>query len=226
MLFVIFDPEFREEVISNYLNEKKEIEKIYKTLNRWINDVYNRGSLKIPAIFSSKVFFGDDTWNPAMQTRAIAAMFQLLINSFELPLWVFWGDVELENETVRLVYVFSNASKVEGIKGRVIISQFSDDDREVVLECKGKEVAIKTLLGGCAVLYSVYKRYNNEPVDMRLEKADKEFDKILEEAISMTLEEKVKEKTEKIEKFKLEEDTFEIPQLDEELKGLGLDEEG
>ena len=218
MLFVIYDEELKDKVLKTYMEENDKVLEIYKKLNEWINDVYNRGSLAIPAIFASKVFFEDETWNPSMQTRAIAAMFQLLIKCLNLPLWVFWGDVELDNETVRIVYIFSSASRIEGIKGRVIVGQFSDDDREVEVSFKDKHVKLRTLEGAVAILYTIFKEFGSGDLNELLKKADENFQEILNETVSLVLESKIKEKDEK--RKKIEPDELELPQLDEELKGL------
>jgi len=223
---VIYDPEFRDEVFSYYINNRKEIEQIYERVVSWIDLLYSRGSIIIPAVFASKILLGDDVWDIAMQTRAVAAIFQLLINVFKLPLWVFWGDVELEGETIRLIYIFSSASKVEGLRGRVIICQFSDDDRELSIDYKGKELSIRTIMGGVSVLYTVYKKYggSSKPFKSLLAEADKIFEKIMNEAISKALEEKVEEKRIEREKVKKELETLDIPLLDEELKEFDLNE--
>ena len=224
MLFIIYDEKLRQEVLQTYLEEKEDIEKLYNKVIEWINGLYNRGSIIIPAIFASKIFLGDETWSVSMHTRAIAAIFQLIINVSKLPLWSFWGDMELGNETIRLIYIFSSASKVSGIGGRVIVCQFSDDDREVeVFLNNDKKIKITTLLGGISVIYTILKKYSKKNVDLDslIKSIEEEYNSIVSESIAITLEEKIKEREKLAKKFKesgKEVEKFEIPSLEEELE--------
>ncbi len=236
LLFVVYDAELRETVLKNYLEKKDDIEVIYKTINEWVSEIYKVGDLRIPAIFASKVFFGDETWDPSMQTRAVAAIFQLLINCLNLPVWVSWGDLELEEEIIRLIYIFSSASKVEGLKGRVIVCQFSDDDREIELKFKDSSIKIRTLMGGAALIYTLFREFGEGDLNKKLSKAKERFKKIYEktleaykevskrkEIVSLEEFEELKVEEPKAPKKEIEDLELDLPPLDEELKELDLD---
>jgi len=242
LLFVVYDPELRNVVLKNYLENKEEIKMIYDTVNNWISEIYKIGDLRIPAIFASKVFFNGETWDRSMQTRAVAAIFQLLVNSLEIPVWISWGDLELEDEIIRLIYVFSSASKVEGLKGRVIVCQFSDDDREIALDFNGETLKIKSLIGASSLFYTIFKEFGKGELGSKLEKANEKFkeiyDKTLEnykeiskrgQIVSLEEFEKLEEEGEEIKtkkmKSKQDLEELDLPTLEDVLKELDVNAE-
>lgn len=223
---MVFDNELRNKVIKKYLDNNEEVDKIYKFLLSSIDRIYNSENLNAPAIFSSKIFFGDyESWDPSLHSRAVAAIYQLLIDVAELPIWVSWGDVEISGETLRVIYVFSNASKVEGIKGRVLVCQFSDDDRVVELEYGGKKVEISTLKGASSLYYVIHEEYSKNSINETLEKAKAEFDKIYDEIGKLIKKLKISEVEEAEEERERIKELLELPELDEELGGVDFEEE-
>jgi len=226
LLFVIFDSELRNKVLETFLKEGDTVDKIYKFLLSSIDRIYNTENLNAPAIFSSKVFFGDyDNWDPSLHNRAVAAIYQLLIDAAELPIWVSWGDIEISGETLRVIYVFSNASKIEGIKGRVIVGQFSDDDRIVELEYGEKKVKISTLKGASALYYVIHKEYTEKSIDETIEEAKAKFDEIFQEIEKLLKDLKVTEIRSAEEERERIKELLELPELDEELGGVDFEEE-
>lgn len=166
MFLIIFDERLQRDVISVLGGKSDAIERIYNEIKRWIEEIYLE-DYDLPAKFASKVFIGD-FWDFSMEVRVPAALFQLLIDVMRVPLWVSWADMELGSDIIRLVILYSSRSKVTGIPGKVIVAQFSDDDRVINLtyEGKGKKIAVPTLLGGVAILYTIKEIYMREGVDI------------------------------------------------------------
>jgi len=207
MFLIIYDEEMQNMVIDALNSSIIDIKKIYDAVKKWLEDIYLK-DMDLPAKFASQVFMGG-FWDYAMEVRVTPAIFQILVDIMNLPLWVSWADMELGGELIRLILLFSTFSKVEGIPGKVIVAQFSDDDRPIELTRNKKSVKTTTLLGGIAVLY-VLKRYylkQNFDIDELLNRFNTEVSNLVNQLL---IEEKEIEGEES------------ITDLEEELrKGLG-----
>ncbi len=164
MFLVIFDEKLQRDVIEAIEMSSSDIEKIYSAVKKWIDFIYLK-NLELPAKFASKVFMGD-FWDYSMEVRVAPAIFQILVDLLNLPLWVSWADMELESEIIRLVILYSSMSKISGIPGKVIVAQFSDDDRRIEISTGSKNISVSTLFGGIAVLYVLKKKYLRHKVDI------------------------------------------------------------
>jgi len=182
MFLIIFDEKLQRDVMNTLDSENANVKKIYNSLKKWIETIYLK-NYDLPAKFASKVFIGD-FWDFAMEVRVPAALFQILIDTIKLPLWVSWADMELGSDMIRLVIFYSSRSNVSGIPGKVIVAQFSDDDRVIKLTYPdtNKKLAVSTLLGGIAVLYTIKTKYMNEKIDVN--SLVREYDRKIEEIIN------------------------------------------
>ena len=158
MIFVIFDQRLRNATLRIITAEKDKVGKIYRILKFWLDKIFDfaQEDPDLPAKFVSAVFFKGESWDYSLEVRVPAAVIQLLITVMKLPLWINWADMELGEEIIRLIYIFSSGSEVKGIPGQVIVAQLSDDDREVDIEMNGNKMRITTLLGCVALLYTIY----------------------------------------------------------------------
>lgn len=154
--------------------ERSSIKKVYDVVKKWVEAIYLK-NYDLPAKFASKVFISD-FWDFSLEVRVPAALFQLLVDIMKVPLWVSWADMELGPDMIRLVILYSSKSSVSGIPGKVVVAQFSDDDRVIKLTYPdtNKKVDIPTLLGGVSVLYTIKTKYMKEEVDIN--EITKKFD--------------------------------------------------
>jgi len=212
MFFVVFDENLRHQTLK-ITNAKSDLVNIlYSAIRKNIDKVLSK-SPDIPAKFASKVFFSDNFWDYSMEIRVVPAILSLLIAEMKLPLWVSWADLELNEEIVRLVFLFSSKSEVKGIPGRVLVAQFSDDDRLVSLDFEGNKLQFSTLYYTAALLIAIKKLVkDNEPIESIIPKFESKVDSVLK---SVLPQEKVAEETKK------EEIKVDFTDLEEELKKLG-----
>ncbi len=183
MFLIIFDEKLQRDVIIAMDKDNALIKKMYESVKEWIETIYLK-DYDLPAKFASKVFIGD-FWDFAMEVRVPAALFQILIDILKVPLWVSWADMELGSDIIRLVILYSSSSKVSGIPGKVVVAQFSDDDRVIKMTDpkSNKKTAISTLFGGVAILYTIKTKYMKEKVNVNeiLEKYNKKVSEIINE---------------------------------------------
>ena len=166
MFLIIYDHELQRITINWIRRTMETIKPLYEAFKKWSEQIYLLNQ-DIPAKFASRIFLGEGFWDYTFEVRVVPALFQILIDILKLPIWISWADLELGSDMVRIIYVFSEASKVEGIPGRVIIAQFSDDDREVELAINDERIRISTLLAGIGLLMVIKKFYLNKDVDMK-----------------------------------------------------------
>jgi len=211
MFLVIYDGNLQREVFEEIEKSPDDIKNLYLALKRWIEKIYLLNE-DLPAKFASKVFMGENFWDYSMEVRVTPAVFQLLVDILELPLWISWADMELGAEITRLTLIFSSASKIEGIPGRVIVAQFSDDDRSMEILVEGKTYKISTLLGGVAILYAIKKRFMKQSIHIEelIKRINYEVEKTINEIRGRITE------TEKLKK-----EVEELTDFEEELRELG-----
>ncbi len=163
MFFVIFDPNLKEQVIQTYLREKQLVENLYQQFIKILDGIL--ADEKLPAQFASFVFFGEPSNEAPMALRVVAALYDLLLKTCKLPLFVSFGDLDLGEEgIIRLIYVFSRASKVEGLPGRVIVAQFSDGDELITVNYSKGAFKLTSLRGALAFFVTLSRLMNREPL--------------------------------------------------------------
>jgi len=155
LFLVIFDDTLRNLTLANYKSNSALIEEIYQDFKKIIEKIYSGEDPNLPAKFASYVFLGEDFWDFSLETRVVPALFQIMVDELDLPLWVSWYDLEIEEELVRLTVFFAEANKIEGVPGRVLVAQISDDDRELTMKLNDEELTITTLKGGISLLLTI-----------------------------------------------------------------------
>lgn len=162
-MFVVFDDRFRDEVLDVLTRRAKDVEMLYKAFVGALGDVY--ADEKTASRFVGLVFYNEPLESPALAIRVVPALCELLLRAGRIPCWVSFVDLDLADRgLVHLVQVFSSASRVSGIPGRVLVAQFSDEDVEVEAEFRGKKLKFTSLRGAMALVIALALRTSHMPV--------------------------------------------------------------